>query len=99
MFGRGYENICPQTIKDGVSLPGLTQKQIFKALQEDQYFTTFSEKHNYIYKALQDGIVGGASLVFDRYKEKGKALKNSICQKILGFDCNSMYLWAMGQDQ
>ena len=37
--------------------------------------------------------------MFDRYKEKGKALKNSVFQRILGFDCNSMYLWAMGQDQ
>ena len=85
--------------KDGVSLPRLTQKQIFKALKKGQYFTTFSKKHSHIYKTVRDGIVGGASIVFDRYKEKGKKLKNTICQRILGFDCNSLYLWAMGEDQ
>ena len=97
-MGKIFKNQKLDLFKDGISLPRLTQKQIFKALKKGQYFTTFSKKHSHIYKIVRDGIVGGASLVFNRYKEKGKKLKNETCQKILGFDCNSMYLWAMGQD-
>ena len=86
--------------KDAVSLPKLTQKQIFRPLKED-YFTTFSEKHGYIYKELRKGIIGGPSIVFTRWMEKGvtKVRGGELCQKIEGYDCNSLYLWAMGQPQ
>ena len=52
--------------KDAVSLPRLAQKEIFRSLNED-YFTTFSEKHSHIFKELRNGIVGGPSIVFTRY--------------------------------
>ena len=85
--------------KDAVSLPRLTQKQIFRPLG-DNYFTTFSKKHDYIYKELREGIVGGPSIVFTRMQERNVTLINgNLCKWIQGFDCNSMYLWCMGLPQ
>ena len=86
--------------KDAVSLPKLAQKQIFRSLKED-YFTLFSKKHSHIYKELRSGIVGGPSIVFTRYQEKGvtRIKGGQICQKLLGFDCNAMYLQCLGLDQ
>ena len=54
-----------------VSLPKLTQKIIFKPLKED-YFVTFSKKHKHIYKQLRENLVGGPSIIFTRWMEKGK---------------------------
>ena len=86
--------------KDAVSLPKLTQKLIFKPLKED-YFTTFSNQHDYIYQDLRKHVVGGPSIIFTRWQEKNVTLiKNKeLCQKIEGYDCNSLYLWAMGLPQ
>ena len=85
--------------KDAISLPKLTQKQIFGPLKED-YFTSFSEKHQHIYKELREGIVGGPSVVYTRWAEKGRRIKGKeLCKKVDGYDCNSLYLWATGLPQ
>ena len=94
-----YRNQGLNMFKDAVSLPKLTQKQIFRPLKED-YFTTFSEKHQHIYKQLREGIVGGPSVVYTRWAEKGRKIKGKeICKKVEGYDCNSLYLWATGLRQ
>ena len=86
--------------KDSVSLPGLTQRYIFRSLGED-YFTSFSETHAHIYKDLKNGIVGGPSLVFNRYQEAGvtKIKNNELCERAIGYDANSLYLNCTGLEQ
>ena len=85
--------------KDAISLPRLTQKLIFSSLQDD-YFTTFSKTHQHIYTDLRQNLTGGPSIVFTRLMGKGRIMNNDqICQKIVGYDCNSMYLWALGLAQ
>ena len=59
--------------KDAVSLPKLTQKLIFEPLKEN-YFTTFSTKHDYIYRDLRNNVVGGPSINFTRWQEKNVTL-------------------------
>ncbi len=96
-----YKDQKLDMFKQAVSLPKLTQKQIFRALGEDEYFTSFSEKHAYIYKELREGIVGGPSIIFNRYQEKGvtKIRGGELCQGVFGWDCNAMYLRALGLRQ
>ena len=38
--------------------------------------------------------------MFNRYQEAGKTLikYNKICKKIVGYDANALYLWAIGQE-
>ena len=86
--------------KDSVSLPGITMKYIMKNLGRD-YFTSIGEEHSHIYKDLRNlGVVGGPSQVIHRYHEKGetKIRGEKTCEKIMGYDCNSMYVWALGKD-
>ena len=56
--------------KDSVSLPGLTQRHLFKNLDHNDYFCGFAEQHKHLYKLLKDNIVGVPSIIFHRYQEK-----------------------------
>ena len=53
---------------------------------------------------FKENIVGGPSIIFNRYHEAGKTLNNpnKPCQKIIGYDIgydgNALYLWAIGQN-
>ena len=100
-----YQSQGLNVFKDSVSLPRLTQKQIFGALKEDEYFTTFHKDHSHIYKQLRDGIVGGPSIVFNRYQERDVTKirpgggGGEICKKVLGYDANALYLSTMAMPQ
>ena len=85
--------------KTSVSLPGLTQQYLFKNLEND-YFVTISEEHKDLFKLLKKSICGGPSIIFRRYHEKGKTkIRNGTetCEKVLGYDCNSLYLFCLAQ--
>ena len=54
-------------------------------------------------------MVGGPSIIFHRYHEKDKTkirekemqekgLESKMCRKIVGYDANALYLWALMQD-
>ena len=70
--------------KDSVSLPGLTQKYIFRNLKSDEYFVGIGKEHSHIYKELRElGIVGGPSIIFHRYQEAGvtKIKGKDVCKR------------------
>ena len=50
---------------------------------------------------FKQNIVGGPSIIFNRYYETGKTFTgnspNKPCQKIIGYDANTLHLWAIGQ--
>ena len=57
------------------------------------------------YELLKEGMIGGPSIVFTRYAEAGKTKIRSheyenprLCQSIVGYDANSLYLWCAGQN-
>ena len=65
---------------------------------------------NAAYELLKTGMVGGPSMVFCRYAERGvtgirshvhekesKKIKNKKCKTILGYDANALYLYCSGQ--
>ena len=59
-----------------------------------------------IYNLFRNNICGGPSIVFHRHHTAGKNKLREIeygedaktCQKIVGFDANSLYLWAIAQE-
>ena len=53
--------------KESVSLPGLTQRLLFKDLDSNDYFAGFSREH----KIRRENIVGDPSIIFHRYQERG----------------------------
>ena len=86
--------------KDSISLPGQTQRYLFKNLDDsNDYFVGFGREHKHLYKILRENIVGGPSIIFHRYQERGvtKIKGEHLYEKVIGYDANSLYLWCLAQ--
>ena len=92
-------------LRHGISVPGLCMRFLFKALPRETYFTLFGEKDKDLYHTVKANIVGGPAIIFHRYHEAEKTLlrtnkpdmEHKMCKGIVGYDANSLYLWAMQQ--
>ncbi|XP_072172025.1 uncharacterized protein [Diadema setosum] len=86
--------------KDGISVPGLTMKYLMKATPLNTHFSLIHRKDADLFQAMKKNLVGGPSIVFTRYHEQGvtKIRGGKICQKVVGYDANALYLWAIMQD-
>lgn len=95
--------------KDGVSVPGLTLKYLFEFLDDETYFSLFNEKNKDLYDLFKENNTGGPSIIFHRYHEAGKTkirdvemtakgLDPKSCERVVGYDANALYLWAIMQD-
>ena len=87
--------------KDGISVPGLSLLYLFSNLPKDTFFTVFNNTNKDAHKLVEDNIVGGPAIIFHRYHEKGITKirgGSELCRKIVGYDANALYLWALMQD-
>ena len=87
--------------KDGISVPGLSLLHLFNDLPNDTYFVTFNRTNSDLHKLVKDNIVGGPAIIFHRYHEKNVTRirgGSELCRKIVGYDANALYLWAIMQD-
>jgi G:T-mismatch repair DNA endonuclease (very short patch repair protein) len=88
--------------KESISLPGISRKMIFNAAREENdYFALIDKKNEDLYHIINDNIVGGPSIIFNRFHKKNETfIRNNNefpCKKICGWDANALYLWAIGQ--
>ncbi|OAJ41901.1 hypothetical protein BDEG_25431 [Batrachochytrium dendrobatidis JEL423] len=85
--------------KDGISIPGLTLKYLWNTKDHECEFQLFKGNEE-LYQKYRDNLVGGPSIVFHHYHERNKTRirGGKLCQKILGYDANALYLWALSQD-
>ena len=94
--------------KVAISVPGIARKLLFKSCKETQtHFELIGPAHDDLYRTIRSNIVGGPSIIFHRHHKAGETIiregDNSIsdkklCQKIVGYDSNALYLWALGRD-
>ena len=92
--------------KDGISVPGLTLKYLFSYLSPQTYFSLFDQANSDLYHLIKDNNTGGPSIIFHRYHEAGKTKIREAeegeaakpCEKIVGYDANALYLWALMQN-
>ena len=87
--------------KDGISVPGLSLLYLFSNLPKDTFFTVFNNTNKDAHKLVKDNIVGGPAIIFHRYHEKGITKirgGSELCRKIVGYDANALYMWALMQD-
>ena len=90
-------------LKDGVSLAGLTLRFLFQNLEDA--FTTFPQFDAVLHALIKENLVGGPSIIFHRFHEKGTTRirehkygeEARPCQHILGLDANSLYLRCMSE--
>lgn len=92
------------SLRQGIAIPGITLIYIFSTLEPGIFLSLFNEKH--LYTLFKQNMVGGPSIIFDRYHEarktkireqemKAERREPKICQKIVGYDANALYLWAI----
>ena len=90
-------------MKDAVSIPGVSLHYLLRGAIERkaELYSPSLEA----YCMLKEAVVGGPSLVFTRYHEVGKTRIRShqiaepkLCQNILGYDANALYLSTMLRD-
>ena len=94
-----HQNI--DMFKDGISVPGLSLLHLFNDLPNDTYFVTFNRTNRDLHKLVKDNIVGGPAIIFHRYHEKNVTRirgGSELCRKVVGYDANALYLWAIMQD-
>ena len=66
-----YKERHIDAFKDGISVPGLTMKYLFK-ISPEATFALFDEKNKDLHQTFKDNLVGGPSIVFHRYHAAGK---------------------------
>jgi len=85
-------------LKDGLSVSGLTLRYLFKSLPSNVFFSLTNNQNGDFHALMRDQIVGGPSIVYHRYHEKGKTRIRdgpNMAQTLLGWDANSLYLSAL----
>ena len=74
-----YQQRGIDMFKQVISVPGLTMLYLFNDFPEKTYFTIFNEKNKDLHNLIKDNIVGGPSIIFHCYNEKGvKSKSNQI---------------------
>ena len=96
-----YEAKNVDLFKTCVSAPGLARRLLFESAHEKNiYFPLFGPSQESLSLLYKAGIVGGPSMTFHRWTKAGLTKIRggfNICKRIIGWDANALYLWAMGQ--
>ena len=92
-----YKELGVDMFKEGISVPGIAMRLEFKDLQ-NTFFALFKEEITHLFR---NNIVGGPSLLFHRHHKAGSTYirqGQKLCQSIIGFDANALYLYAIMQE-
>ncbi|GFN74662.1 hypothetical protein PoB_000116800 [Plakobranchus ocellatus] len=97
-----YKTLGLDMLKDAVSVPGLTLRYLFKTMPRAHFFSLIREKDKDLHEELRKQIVGGPSIIFYRYHEKGitklRGESGKAVQSLVGYGANSLYPWASSQE-
>ena len=82
----------------------VARKLLFKeARKNGATFSLICEKDKDLHYCIKRNVVGGPSIVFNRYhcvnETTIRSNPSEVCQKIIGYDCNALYLWCFSLDQ
>ena len=87
--------------KESSSVSGVARISLFNSPNINEKFGLFNKYESNVHDMFKDNIVGGPSIVFTRYHEKNKTFirqnKDKLCQSIVGYDANSLYLYCLSQ--
>jgi hypothetical protein len=100
-----YEKKGVCIFKECISIAGIARKLLFQtAREEGAVFPLFSTADRDLQEVVEAGLVGGPAITFCRYQEAGVTRirggeSAKLCKSIHGYDCNSLYLGALGEPQ
>ena len=89
--------------KIAIYVPGIARSWLYKeAKQHNAYFSLIAEEDDDLHHTLKQNLVGGYSGIFTRKhvvdETRLRHADGEICQSIVGYDANSLYLRCIGQD-
>ena len=89
-------------LHQAISLPGVAMRYCFNSIRDPSIeFHRFNHQNKEIYKMVKESIVGGPSIIFNRYHEVDVTnIRNhpsKPCKSIVGYDANALYLYSIGQ--
>lgn len=96
-FDRGID-----VFKVAMTVPGIAREMLFQASKETgASFALFGEEDKDLFQTVKKNIIGGPSIIFNRFSEVGftniRHNVNKPCGRIVGYDANALYLWALNQ--
>jgi hypothetical protein len=62
---------------------------------------SIDEPNKDIYSKMKANIAGGPSIIFNRYSKRNETYirgGSKLCKKVIGYDANALYLWALGNE-
>ncbi|XP_046346617.2 uncharacterized protein LOC124127210 [Haliotis rufescens] len=89
--------------KTTMSVPGVARQKLFRESErEGVTFALFDKQNKDLYHTIKQNVVGGPSIIFTRFHKAGQTCIRSDpakpCRRIVGYDANALYLWAIDQD-
>ncbi|KAG3117010.1 hypothetical protein PI125_g4145 [Phytophthora idaei] len=91
--------ISCNTARKDMSLKGFRYKKLLEFNSERLVYSIDKEEKD-IYAKMKANIAGGPSIIFNRYAKRNetKIRGGKLCKKVIGYDANALYLWALGND-
>ncbi|EGZ13265.1 hypothetical protein PHYSODRAFT_335033 [Phytophthora sojae] len=85
--------------RKNMSLKGFRHKKLLE-FNSDRLVYSIDREEKDIYTKMKANIAGGPSIIFNRYAKRNetKIRGGKICKKIIGYDANALYLWALGNE-
>ncbi|KAG2983839.1 hypothetical protein PC120_g24353 [Phytophthora cactorum] len=89
---------CNSARKD-MSLGGFRYKKLLE-FNSDRLLYSIDREEKDTYAKMKANIAGGPSIIFNRYAKRNetKIRGGKVCKKIIGYDANALYLWALGNE-
>ena len=96
-----YKSRSIDVFKTTISVPGVARQMCFEsAINSGATFALFDNTNKDLYHKICNNIVGGPSIIFKRHAKAGETKirgGDKLAQRIVGYDANALYLWAMSQ--
>lgn len=85
-----------------ISAPGAARHLLFRhAKMNAAAFALLDKRDEDLYRTIKANLIGGPSIVFHRWHKTDETLvrgiSENICKSIIGFDANSLYLYAIAE--
>ena len=94
-----YKNEGIDIFKDYITLPGVARRMLYESSRSN--FSLINHNNRDLYYVIKKNIIGGPSIIFDRYHEKGttniRNIPGNTCQAVVEYDCNGLYSYALKQ--
>ena len=94
-----YKGDNVSLFKETVTISNLARRELFRST--DAVFPLFSYKTRDIHRIIQQNLVGGPSIIFNRKMKAGETQLHGngpLCKIVKGYDCNSLYPRALSMD-